>query len=188
MSHSSILLIPPSKTSRSSLHISHSPTVSSALYCFATRAHMFIFLLLTTGMPLSSFGQVQVPYTKSLFQHLRVVHWAVQIRFHSYEVFLFLTRCLSLEFSSTFTLFLIASLSLVYTGIIYCASVLYPPNLSMDGFSYRFPPISFGTFSTTLSHLIPARPLVTLSRTALSYSWQPLFWNVPYFILPLCHK
>ena len=36
----------------------------------------------------------------------------------------------------------------------------------------------------TLSHLVPACLFVTCSHTALSYSWQPLFWQVPSFILP----
>ena len=46
--------------------------------------------------------------------------------------------------------------------------------------------MSLHTFSTTLPHLVPARPLVTLSHTALRISsrWQPLFWHVRYFILP----
>ena len=50
------LLFLISNTSRSSLYISHSPTLSSTLYCFATRAHLCIFFLLpsTTGIPLSS--------------------------------------------------------------------------------------------------------------------------------------
>ena len=37
----------------------------------------------TIGIPISSFWQVQVPYTKSQFQRFRVVHWAAQITFHS---------------------------------------------------------------------------------------------------------
>ena len=52
-----------------------------------------------------------------------------------------------------------------------------------------FPTIhtSFHTFSTTPSHLIPARPCATFSHAALrgiSYGWQPLFWYVSSFILP----
>ena len=40
-----------------------------------------------------------------------------------------------------------------------------PQNFSMNSVSC-FPPTSFHTFSTTLSHLIPARPFVTFSHTA----------------------
>ena len=53
----------------------------------ATRAHTCIFLLSTTGLPFSSFWQVQVPYTKPQFQRFRVVHWAVQNCFHSHLFF-----------------------------------------------------------------------------------------------------
>ena len=50
MPHSSIFI--SSNTSRSSLYISHSPTMWLLHYFFATRAHLCIFLLLsTTGIP-----------------------------------------------------------------------------------------------------------------------------------------
>ena len=42
-----------------------------------------VLLLPTTGISVSSLWQVQVPYTKSQFQLFRLVHWAMQIRFHS---------------------------------------------------------------------------------------------------------
>ena len=53
----------------------------------ASRAHTCIHALLPAtrsppGTSLSSFGYVLVPYTKSQFQLLRVVHWAVHTRFH----------------------------------------------------------------------------------------------------------
>ena len=74
-----------SNTCRSSLRTSHSQTVRVLLYCFAARAHLRIFFLSlsTTGIPLSSFWQVQVPHKKSQFKRFRVVHWPVQIRAHS---------------------------------------------------------------------------------------------------------
>ena len=61
MSHSSIFLT--SKTPRSSLYISHSPTIWALLYCFATRAHLCIFFLFpsTTGIPLFSFSFLAGP-------------------------------------------------------------------------------------------------------------------------------
>ena len=80
----------PLDTSRSALYSSHSPNVSSTSYCFAARAHLCI----TTGIPLPSLWQVQVPYTKWQFQHFRVVHWAMQITFSF--LFLLVTRLKSL--------------------------------------------------------------------------------------------
>ena len=65
MPHSSLILI-SYRTSRSSLYVSHSPTMRVILYCFTTRAHLCIFFLPSiTGVPLSSSWQIQVPYTKS---------------------------------------------------------------------------------------------------------------------------
>ena len=46
-----------------------------------------------------------------------------------------------------------------------------------------FPPVSFHTFSTTLYHLIPARPFVTFSHTALSAMAGNLFFGL---LLTLC--
>ena len=57
------------------------------LYRLVARAHLCIYILPlpATGVPLSSFWQIQVPYTKSQFQRLREkVHWAVQMQFHSH--------------------------------------------------------------------------------------------------------
>ena len=79
-------------------------------------------------------------------------------------LFLLLTPRKSLKCFSSFILFFSASLSL--NSILYFTSVLYPANFSMDSISSWFPPISFHTFSTTLSHPIPARPSVTFSHTA----------------------
>ena len=85
MSHSSIFLI-SSTTSRSSLSISHSPTSEfySLLLCHKGTSVLFPPDYWHTVLLPPSFWQVQVPYTKSQFQRFRVVHWAVQIRFHSY--------------------------------------------------------------------------------------------------------
>ena len=63
----------------------------------------------------SAFWQVQVPYTKSQFQRFRVCLWAIQTHFHSCLLF---TPRTTLKCSSSFTLFLSASLSLVL-GIYY---------------------------------------------------------------------
>ena len=175
--------------------------MSSTLYCFATRAHLCIFLLpSTTGIPLSSFWQVQVPCTKSQFQHFRVVHWAVQIRFHSYIFSQPSSK--SLKCFSSFTLFLSASFCLNYVLLLLLSctpkllygqylflvsscilptfsttlSHLFPARHGQYLFlvsSYILPP-----FSTTLSHLFPARPVVTLSHTALSTMTGTLFFGM----------
>ena len=52
-----------------------------------------------------------------------------------------------------------------------------PQNFSIDNKSSWFLPESFRILSTTLSHLIPARPLVIFFHTALSaLCWQPFFF------------
>ena len=62
---------------------------------------------------------------------------------------------------------------------LYSASALYFPNFQADITSSRFPPMytSFHTFSTTLSHHIPACPFVTFSLTALSTMAGNLFFG-----------
>ena len=50
----------------------------------STRAHLCISPL--DYWYTSCFWQVQVSYTKSLFQRFRVVYWTVQIRFHLYII------------------------------------------------------------------------------------------------------
>ena len=55
----------------------------------------------------------------------------------------------------------------------------------MDSISSWFPPTSVHTFSTTLSHLIPARPCVTFSHTALSAMAGTLFFGM--FLTFYCH-
>ena len=50
---------------------------------------------------------------------------------------------------SGFRVYPIMAIALCFT------SVLYPANFSMDSISSWFPPISFQTFSTALSHLVP---------------------------------
>ena len=130
------------------MYISHSPTtLSSTFYCFATGARVCIFLHLlpTTGIPLSSHWQVQTPCVEWQCQRFRVVHWAVQISFHSY---LFSSPPVCLSCSSSFALFRSASLSLL--SVLSFFAVLYPPNFYMDSMSSWFPPLPVHTFSTTL--------------------------------------
>ena len=94
-------------------------------------------------------------------------------------LFLLLTPRKSLKCSSSFTLFLrVRSLSLV--SVLSFPSVLYSPNFSMNSISSWFPPISFHTFSTTLSHLIPA--LALLSR----WSIQPYLLSLATFFAACC--
>ena len=92
------------------------------------------------------------------------------------RMFLF-GKCLS-----GFTLSLSASLSLL--SILSSASALYLPNFSTDITSSLFPPVPFHTFSTTLSHLIPARHLVTFPHTAVSTMAGNFFFGM--FLLLYC--
>ena len=63
---------------------------------------------------------------------------------------------------SSFPFFLSASLS--PSSILSFTTVLYPPNFSIDSTSSWSSPKSFHIFSTTLSHLIPARHFVSLNN------------------------
>ena len=67
MSHSSNFLISSSSTSRSSLYISHSPTVCVLLYCCATRAHMRIHVFFLPTIP--GEGVVIFMHGRSLLDH-----------------------------------------------------------------------------------------------------------------------
>ena len=90
------------------------------------------------------------------------------------------TKCFS-----SFTVFLSANFA--FSSVLSFASVLYPPKFSTWTVHLGLlNPKSFHIFSTTLSHLISARPFVTSSRTTLSfmYGWQPLFRHIIYFMLP----
>ena len=81
-------------------------------------------------------------------------------------LFLPSTPLISVKLFPDSILFRSASLSLLC--ILSSTSPLQFPNFPADIAPSWFPPISFRTFSTTLSHLIPARPFVTFSHTALS--------------------
>ena len=82
-----------------------------------------------------------------------------------------ISKCLS-EFT------LILSASLCFLSIPSPTFVLYLPNVSTDIMSSWFLPISFHTFSPTLSHSIPARPFATFSHTSLStMSGSLFFWH-----------
>ena len=121
MSRLSIFPISSSNSFRSPLYSSHSPhSVGSALVCNATTAALCDIFLLhpTTGMYFSSCWQVQVLYTKTQFQRFRVVHWAVQKRFHS-------LRLTPLDISQRSSFFIVATLSLAF--ILSFTSVFYPP-------------------------------------------------------------
>ena len=126
--------------------------------------NLCIFLLRSTiyWWCTSSFWRVQVPYTKWQFQRFRVVPWAVQISY--YLLFLLLlTPRIYLECSSSFTLFLSASLSIFFlllllsctptslwtTAAVSLVSSCTPPYF----LEYAIPPY-------------PARPFVTFSAMA----------------------
>lgn len=86
----------------------------------------------------------------------------VQICFHPYPLSQppYIPRC-----SSSFTFRVGASFPLV--ARMYLTVVLYRPHSPVDIASSRFFPMSFHTFSTMLSNLIPAYLFVTFSHTAL---------------------
>ena len=171
MSHSSIFLISEHIPAPCTFHIlplceSYSAVLPQGHICASyssSRSLVYLFFL-----P----GRSRSPTPKSQFQRLRVLYWAVQIRFHSYRV---LTPRISLKCSSC-SFFLSAVFSLLF--ILHFATVLYLPKFSMDSITSWLPLISFQKYSTTLSHLIPARPFVTFSRTALSATAGNLYFSV----------
>ena len=184
MSHWSIFVI-PSCRSRSSLHISHSPTVWVLLYCFATTAHLCYFLLLpTTGIPLSPFLAGPGPLHEIAVSAFLRSPLGRANTFSFLFLFLTLRQSLKWNISSLSPWILALAFPLIY--IFSFTSVLHPANFSMDSISSWFAPIFFRTFSTTLSHLTPARPFVTFSHTALSpMPGNLFFWHIPYFLTSL---
>ena len=135
--------------------------------------------------PFSSFWQVQVPYTKSQFQRFRAVHWAVQIRFHSYLFSRPLVHLYVASKCSSFTIFLKSYVALLFflsfLLLLTCTPQTYLRTASLVGF---FPHTSI------LSRLrCPAFPSSSffyfLPYSPISYGWQPLFRHVPYFVLPV---
>ena len=157
---------------------SHSPPRGVLLSIAVPHGHIYLctiyFLLLrATDITLSSFWQVQVPYTKSQFQRFREVHWAVQINTFSLLSLRQIPCTSPSKCLSDFTLFH----SAIFVAVPFFFCIVPPKLLGGHHLFLLFPPISFHTFLTTLSHPIPVRPLVTLSHTALSTTtngWQPL--------------
>ena len=148
--------------------------------------HLLSSSRLLIYVPLSSFWQVQVSYTKSQFQRFRVVHRAVQILFQFYSVSLFVTSRISLKssISSLSPCFLAPAFPLFLSFLLlrYCTPQTSPWTVSI---CFWFPPISFDVLTTTLCHLIPARPFVTFSHTAPSAMAGNLSFGV--FLTLYCH-
>ena len=161
-------------TSRSSMYNSHSPTTpvlpSLALpqghtcaSCSSFRPLVYLFLLSgRSSSPkrtsVSTFARSPVGRTSaSSFQSLLVIS-RIYLNIFSLPPY-FLTLA--------FPLFCCPSIT----------SVSNPLNCSMLRISSWLPPISFGALSTTLSHLIPARPFVTFSRTAILAIARKLFFG-----------
>ena len=85
---------------------------------------------------------------------------------------------------SDFTLCLSASLSFLSCSLLLTVC-LVPPQVLYGHPLFSVSPISLRTFSTTFSHLIPARPFITISKhSSINYGWQPLLGHLPSFILP----
>ena len=141
------------------MHCTLSYYVSSTVVCIPVphgRVHLCIYFLLlpATGIPLSPFWQVQVPYTKVSASSRRSEGRAntfVCIPIPSLNP-PFISKCFS-----DFTLFRSARISIVSS--IY---ILYLPNFPTAIISHLFPPILFQTFSTTPSHLV--HPFVKFSQ------------------------
>ena len=89
---------------------------------------------------------------------------------------LHLTPRISLRVSPNSPCFLSVSLSLV-SDVRSFGSVLGLPNSSADIISCEFPSVPFRTFSTALSHLLPARAFVAFSHTAPSIVAGNLFFG-----------
>ena len=126
------------------MHFTSSYHVSSTLFCFATRAQLCIYFLLSTatGISLSFFWQVQAPYKKI----------AVSVFSRIYVCVSPISPCFS-ELLNT------GSISL--PSIISSTSVSYLPKFFVDIISW-FPPIPFHTFSTTVCYPITLFQLALL--------------------------
>ena len=148
MTHSFVFLIFRSITCRSSLYISHSPTMWVLLYCVATSAHLCIIFLLpsTTGIPLSTFWQVQVPHAKSHFQRFRPLGRANTFSF----LFLLLTPRKSLSVPPPSPCFLALASPYFYPTVSLLGFLLYPPIFSR----LRYPTL----FKLALLLLSPIQP------------------------------
>ena len=162
MAHASNFLIPSSNASSSSLCISHPPTMSPILYRCGTRAHVrsHVLFLPTTGISLSSFGQVQVPYTKSQFHLFRVVHCGRADTFSFQHLpstpgiplsaSPFSPYFLALAFPFFYSFFW---LCLVPAKLLYRQCLFFPPPLNASMFSRLRYPIFFQlTFFVIFSH------------------------------------
>ena len=122
--------------------------MSSTLCCFC---HTGTSVHLVRPPPPFSW-QVQVTYTKSQFQRFLQLHWAVQIRFQLYSSSQSPAHLSSVFFFLPIPPCFLALRSLSLLSIISSASALYLPNFPADISASWFRPISFHTFSTTLSH------------------------------------
>ena len=167
--------------------------VGSTLYCFATRRTSVHLRPPPPGYWYTSFfflagpGHLHEVSISALFSRINPLGSCKYVFIYipgltSCQVCLYYcSKCFSDP-----TLFLSANLSLL--SILSSTSALYLSNFSADiTSSSRFPSISFHVFSYLLSHLIPARPFVTFSHTALSnkYGCQPLSWHAPYILLSI---
>ena len=160
-----------SNTSRPLMNITHSITI--LLYCFTTRAYMWIFFLLLlfqvyfilpSGRSRSSTWNISFSVSASSIGPCTYV----VISISSLDPPEVSERCFS------FTLILYASLSQNSALSFLLSST--PANFSMVRMSSWFPPIPFNTYSTTLSHLCRARSFVSFPHTALSANPPTYFW------------
>ena len=171
-----------SNTSRPLMNITHSITI--LLYCFTTRVYMWIFFLLLlfqvyfilpSGRSRSSTWNISFSVSASSIGPCTYV----VISISSLDPPEVSERCFS------FTLILYASLSQNSALSFLLSST--PANFSMVRKSSWFPPIPFHTYSTTLSHLCPARSFVSPiqpyppTRQLFLSMFHILFWHFNIF-------
>ena len=121
--------------------------------CFATRAHLCIFLPLSTTGKYLSFLAGPNPL------HEIAVSALSRKPLGRANTFSFLVLLLTPRKYQSVPPLSPCFLALAFPLLPSFPSVVYTPNFSMNSISSWFHPVSFHTFSTTLSHRIPPRPI-----------------------------
>ena len=191
MSQSSVSLIFPSNTSRSSLciYFTFSYCVGSTLSCLAARAQLYIFSLPVRLPPPPPPGYW---YTSIFFlassaplHEIAVSFFFLRSRANTLPFLsLRLTPRLSLECFSDFILFLslVVPFFLCFLLLLSCTSQSSPWTASPLGFLLR---ISFSNFRDYAIPPCSSSPFCCfLPYSSINHGWQPRFRHVPYFILP----
>ena len=141
------------------------------LICHKGTSVLFLLLLPTTGIPRSSFWQVQVPYTKSQFQRSRILLGRANT---ISSLFLLLTPRKSLSVPPLSPCFIAPAfpLFLSFLLLLSCIPQTYLWTVSPLGF-LLYPSILSRLRYSTLLRLSPFSYFLPYSP--ISYGWQPLF-------------